>query len=66
MTNNHNFSFTGNSLDSNCFGPVSLGLITAKATHIVWPPSRMRALSSEIPKQRQPITIAKPSNHLNQ
>ncbi|KYQ58744.1 Integrin-alpha FG-GAP repeat-containing protein 2 [Trachymyrmex zeteki] len=30
----------GRSMDSNTFGPISLGLVTAKATHIVWPPNR--------------------------
>ncbi|KYN09669.1 Integrin-alpha FG-GAP repeat-containing protein 2 [Trachymyrmex cornetzi] len=30
----------GHSMDSNTFGPISLGLVTAKATHIVWPPNR--------------------------
>ncbi|KAK6619151.1 Mitochondrial inner membrane protease subunit 2 [Polyplax serrata] len=34
----------GSSLDSNTFGPVALGLVTAKATYIVWPPSRWRSL----------------------
>lgn len=34
----------GHSLDSNAFGPVSLGLVTAKATHVVWPPRRWRRL----------------------
>jgi inner membrane protease subunit 2 len=52
---------SGNSLDSNVFGPISLGLITAKATAIVWPPSRFRTLKSELPKQRQPITYGKQS-----
>ncbi|XP_048252867.1 mitochondrial inner membrane protease subunit 2-like [Haliotis cracherodii] len=33
-----------NSMDSNFFGPVSLGLISAKASHIVWPPSRWQRL----------------------
>ncbi|KAK4037899.1 hypothetical protein OUZ56_029924 [Daphnia magna] len=28
------------SMDSNFFGPIPLGLITAKATHIVWPLNR--------------------------
>ncbi|CAH1784816.1 unnamed protein product [Owenia fusiformis] len=32
------------SLDSNLFGPISQGLITAKASHIVWPPHRMGRL----------------------
>ncbi|XP_053983094.1 mitochondrial inner membrane protease subunit 2 [Hylaeus volcanicus] len=35
---------TGHSMDSNSFGPISLGLITAKATFIVWPPSRWQYL----------------------
>ncbi|CRK99495.1 CLUMA_CG012814, isoform A [Clunio marinus] len=39
--------YSKNSLDSNTFGPVPVGLLTAKATHIVWPPSRWRALKSE-------------------
>jgi len=30
----------GHSLDSNTFGPVSMGLLTARAQYIVWPPSR--------------------------
>lgn len=34
----------GSSLDSNTFGPVALGLVTAKATHIIWPPSRWSSL----------------------
>ncbi|XP_031847195.1 mitochondrial inner membrane protease subunit 2 [Nomia melanderi] len=36
---------TGCSLDSTTFGPVSLGLITAKATCIVWPPKRWQFLN---------------------
>lgn len=43
---------TGNSLDSNHFGPVSLGLITAKATYILWPPKRFQKLDSALPKAR--------------
>ncbi|XP_055528682.1 mitochondrial inner membrane protease subunit 2 isoform X2 [Wyeomyia smithii] len=50
---------TGNSLDSNTFGPVSLGLVTARATQIVWPPSRWQSLPSMIPRTRQPITFGK-------
>lgn len=34
----------GHSMDSNTFGPISLGLVTAKATHIVWPPNRWQQL----------------------
>lgn len=36
----------GHSMDSNIFGPISLGLLTAKATHIVWPPDRWQQLYS--------------------
>lgn len=50
---------TGNSLDSNSFGPVSLGLMTARATYIVWPPARWQYLQSKLPKQRQPISYGK-------
>ncbi|KAL3852851.1 hypothetical protein ACJMK2_016464 [Sinanodonta woodiana] len=32
------------SMDSNLFGPVSLALIVAKASHIVWPPHRWQRL----------------------
>lgn len=42
----------GHSMDSNMFGPVSLGLVTAKASSIVWPPSRWQYLKSEVPLQR--------------
>ncbi|XP_055605303.1 mitochondrial inner membrane protease subunit 2 [Uranotaenia lowii] len=55
---------TGNSLDSNTFGPVSLGLITAQATQIVWPPNRWQRLKSQVPQTRQPISLGK-SIHAN-
>ncbi|XP_041348075.1 mitochondrial inner membrane protease subunit 2-like isoform X1 [Gigantopelta aegis] len=32
------------SMDSNFFGPVALGIISAKASHIVWPPRRWQKL----------------------
>lgn len=55
----------GNSLDSNTFGPVSLGLMTARATYIVWPPSRWQRLSAELPKPRRPLsTASKRYSHL--
>lgn len=34
------------SMDSNFFGPIPLGLITAKASHIVWPLNRVCSLVS--------------------
>ncbi|XP_055934834.1 mitochondrial inner membrane protease subunit 2-like [Argiope bruennichi] len=44
------------SMDSNYFGPVSTGLIFAKASHIVWPPSRWQKLDSETTQlDRRPI-----------
>ncbi len=51
--------FTGNSLDSNTFGPVSAGLMTARATYIVWPPHRIQKILSHLPKQRKPISLGK-------
>ena len=42
----------GQSLDSNLFGPVSMGLIMAKASHIVWPPSRWQRLEAQLPDKR--------------
>lgn len=46
---------TGHSMDSNNFGPVSLGLITAKASYIVWPPSRWHRIESQLPTSRVPL-----------
>lgn len=46
---------TGHSMDSNLFGPISLGLITAKASAIVWPPSRWQRVESFVPQARAPI-----------
>ncbi|KAL3284716.1 hypothetical protein HHI36_018864 [Cryptolaemus montrouzieri] len=49
---------TGHSMDSNNFGPVSLGLITAKASCIVWPPSRWQFLNSSLPESRLPLNLS--------
>ncbi|XP_064607091.1 mitochondrial inner membrane protease subunit 2-like [Liolophura sinensis] len=38
------------SLDSNLFGPVPVALITAKASHIVWPPRRWQRLKGQKPR----------------
>lgn len=46
---------TGHSLDSNHFGPVALGLITARATRIVWPPHRWGVIESQVPKGRHTL-----------
>nr|XP_048271418.1 mitochondrial inner membrane protease subunit 2 isoform X3 [Myodes glareolus] len=45
----------GHSFDSNSFGPVSLGLLHAHATHILWPPERWQRLESVLPPERFPI-----------
>lgn len=42
----------GHSFDSNSFGPVSLGLLHALATHILWPPERWQKLESILPPER--------------
>ncbi|XKL68665.1 hypothetical protein PGB90_006434 [Kerria lacca] len=47
----------GNSLDSNHFGPLSLGLITAKATFVVWPPSRWQRIKTELRYERLPLNL---------
>ncbi|CAN0439171.1 unnamed protein product [Ectocarpus sp. 12 AP-2014] len=39
----------GVSGDSNHFGPIPLALIEAKATHVLWPPGRMRSLGQDLP-----------------
>ncbi|KFM78284.1 Mitochondrial inner membrane protease subunit 2, partial [Stegodyphus mimosarum] len=46
-------------MDSNFFGPVSVGLIIAKASHIVWPPSRWQKLEPRLPTDRRPIAWPK-------
>ncbi|XP_003739129.1 mitochondrial inner membrane protease subunit 2 [Galendromus occidentalis] len=38
---NHRVSY-----DSNDFGPISIGLTVAKATHILWPPRRISPIES--------------------
>lgn len=43
----------GRSVDSNFFGPVSTGLITGKASYIVWPPSRWGRLDIQAPDSRR-------------
>jgi len=49
-------------MDSNSFGPVSLGLMTARATYIVWPPERWQKLPSVLPKQRRPLNLIDKTN----
>ncbi|EDV29703.1 Mitochondrial inner membrane protease subunit 2 [Trichoplax sp. H2] len=39
-----------NSLDSNIFGPIALGLIVGKASRIVWPYKRWKKVESFLPQ----------------
>lgn len=41
-----------NSIDSNNYGPVALGLIFAKASHIIWPPERWQRIEPNPAKGR--------------
>ncbi|XP_055310619.1 mitochondrial inner membrane protease subunit 2 [Sitodiplosis mosellana] len=56
---------TGYSLDSNTFGPVSLGLMTARATCIVWPPSRWGGVANEVPRKRQLVSLGKSKSSID-
>ncbi|XP_014205773.1 mitochondrial inner membrane protease subunit 2-like [Copidosoma floridanum] len=47
---------TGHSMDSNTFGPIPVKIITAKATCIVWPPSRWQSLNNYVPSNRLPLS----------
>ncbi|CAH0713510.1 unnamed protein product, partial [Brenthis ino] len=49
---------TGHTLDSNTFGPVSVGLINAKAVCIVWPPERWQSLEAKLPENRKPLSLS--------
>ena len=53
------------SLDSNSFGPVSLGLVKGRATHIVWPPKRWQSLEHILPEDRKPTSLENFSNHFS-
>uniref|UniRef100_H3CAR8 Mitochondrial inner membrane protease subunit n=2 Tax=Tetraodon nigroviridis TaxID=99883 RepID=H3CAR8_TETNG len=45
----------GHSLDSNNFGPVSVGLLHGRASHIIWPPSRWQRIKASLPPNRGPV-----------
>ncbi|KOC68120.1 Mitochondrial inner membrane protease subunit 2 [Habropoda laboriosa] len=49
----------GHSMDSNSFGPISVGLITAKATSIVWPPKRWQHLYPSMSNHNFPLNSSK-------
>ncbi|KAK3148375.1 hypothetical protein QOZ80_3BG0294220 [Eleusine coracana subsp. coracana] len=40
------------SWDSRAFGPVPLGLVTGRVTHIFWPPSKIGKVERKVPKGR--------------
>jgi len=40
----------GHSYDSTSFGPISKGLVIAKVSVIIWPPSRWQLLQSQVHK----------------
>ncbi|KAL7402892.1 hypothetical protein ABVT39_021320 [Epinephelus coioides] len=45
----------GHSLDSNSFGPVSVGLLHGRASHIIWPPNRLQRIKPSLPPNRGPL-----------
>ncbi|XP_030588125.1 mitochondrial inner membrane protease subunit 2 [Archocentrus centrarchus] len=45
----------GHSLDSNSFGPVSVGLVHGRASHIIWPPNRWQRIKPSLPPNRGPL-----------
>ena len=53
------------SLDSNSFGPVSLGLVKGRATHIVWPPKRWQSLEHILPEDRKPTSLENLNKRIN-
>ncbi|KAM4618972.1 mitochondrial inner membrane protease subunit 2 [Polymixia lowei] len=50
----------GHSLDSNSFGPVSVGLLHGRASHIIWPPNRWQRIKPSLPQNRKPLLTAEP------
>lgn len=45
----------GHSMDSNSFGPVSVGLLHGRASHIIWPPNRWQRILPALPPNRGPL-----------
>lgn len=39
-----------NSLDSRSFGPIPLGLIRGRVTHVLWPPQRISKIERKLPQ----------------
>ncbi|XP_033982884.1 mitochondrial inner membrane protease subunit 2 [Trematomus bernacchii] len=45
----------GSSMDSNSYGPVSVGLLQSRASHIIWPPHRLQRIAASLPPNRGPL-----------
>ncbi|MCL7047421.1 hypothetical protein MKW94_014734 [Papaver nudicaule] len=43
---------SASTLDSRSFGPIPLGLLQGRATHIVWPPQRVGKVAQRMPEGR--------------
>ncbi|XVF55102.1 hypothetical protein PTKIN_Ptkin06aG0009400 [Pterospermum kingtungense] len=43
---------SSSSVDSRSFGPVPLGLINGRATHVVWPPHRIGSIGRKVAENR--------------
>ncbi|KAM3278457.1 hypothetical protein ACQJBY_045992 [Aegilops geniculata] len=41
----------GVSRDSRAYGPVPLGLVQGRVTHVVWPPSKMGRVDKRVPSE---------------
>ena len=50
--------YSENSLDSNTFGPIPLGLLKAKATHVVYP--KFRELITEYDQRKIRVNYVQP------
>lgn len=51
---------SAHSKDSRSFGPIPLGLICGRATHVVWPPQRISKIERRIPLGRLTATAISP------
>lgn len=54
---------TFHSIDSNTFGPVSAGLVVAKATHVIFPFSRIGPVSSTPAREARLDVLKQASEH---
>ncbi|KAK9069326.1 hypothetical protein SSX86_013442 [Deinandra increscens subsp. villosa] len=44
---------SGFSSDSRTYGPIPLGLIEGRVTHVIWPPERIKKVDRRIPPQER-------------